>query len=127
MNAQIATSPKPKARRGANSGNRNQGSNWISKKRRAQIYARDGHKCIWCLRATTGMPGHFRRPTLDHVVSRSRGGTNHTHNLVTSCGKCNTARGERSLYEYASSLPGDPIRMILRVLGTLDKPLKEVT
>lgn len=109
---------KPKTRRSPTAGNRGLGSNWIPKKRRRQIYARDGHACIWCT------SGAFKL-TLDHVVPRRRGGTNRTDNLIAACMPCNSRRGERSLYEYAHAHFANPIEVILRVLAALEKPLLE--
>lgn len=114
MNAPLKT-PR---RRGAQSGNRNQGSKWISRKRRAQIYTRDKHRCLWCQK-------YPERLSLDHVVARALGGTNHTHNLVTSCLPCNTDRGDRSLFQYARDKFREPEKVIWRVLAALDAPLEE--
>ncbi len=117
MNAHLK-SPRRGGPRGANAGNHGQGSKWISKKRRAQIYTRDGHRCIWCLE-------YPERLSLDHVWPRQLGGTNHTHNLITSCMRCNTDRGKRTLYQYAHAKFKKPADVILRVLAALDKPLAE--
>lgn len=114
----MSTPLKTPRRRGARAGNHGQGSKWISRKRRAQIYTRDKHQCVWCL-------DYPERLSLDHVVARALGGTNHTHNLVTSCMRCNTDRGDRSLYQYARARFKKPIPVILRVLAALDAPLEE--
>ena len=119
MNAPLEA---PKRRRGKNAGNKGQGSNWISKKRRLQIYARDEHRCIWCLRSILD-PGYWRRSTIDHVVPRAIGGTNHSHNLVTACMSCNLDRADTSLYAYAHAKFSEPLVVILRVLAALDRPL----
>jgi 5-methylcytosine-specific restriction endonuclease McrA len=54
---------------------------------RRALFARDGHKCVYC-----GSPG---RLTLDHVVPRSRGGDSVWENVVTSCAPCNLRKGNR--------------------------------
>ena len=64
---------------------------------------RDGQKCFWC---EVGL--HIRdksntlagvqkrlRATVDHLVPRSRGGSDKKHNLVLSCPVCN---GDRENY-----------------------------
>lgn len=39
--------------------------------------------------------------TLDHVLPRSKGGSNEAGNLITSCDGCNVRRGDRSAIEFA--------------------------
>ncbi len=41
--------------------------------------------------------GHpdFRRFEVDHVIPRSRGGTDHIDNLQLLCGHCNRIKGDR--------------------------------
>lgn len=68
---------------------------WIRPERRLAIYLRDGFRCAHCLR-------DLRRElawsiTLDHIVTRVRGGSNRSDNLVTSCRRCNSARQGRVL------------------------------
>jgi len=55
---------------------------------RNRIYKRDGHECVYC--------GSKRNLTLDHVIPKSRGGTNDWINLVTSCMKCNLKKANRT-------------------------------
>lgn len=75
---------------------------------RNRIYKRDGHKCVYC--------GNGKNLTLDHVVPKSRGGTNEWNNLVTSCFKCNLKKGNKTPEEakmvmtqkpFTPSLTGD--------------------
>ncbi len=40
--------------------------------------------CFYC-----GRPVDFYSKTLDHVIPRSKGGSNEPRNLVVSCGHCN--------------------------------------
>ena len=54
---------------------------------RRALFARDGHKCVYC--------GSSGRLTLDHVVPRSRGGDSVWQNVVTSCAPCNLRKGNR--------------------------------
>ncbi len=55
---------------------------------RNRIYKRDGYECVYC--------GSKRNLTLDHVVPKSRGGTNDWTNLVTSCMKWNLKKANRT-------------------------------
>ena len=54
---------------------------------RRALFARDGHKCVYC--------GSGAKLTLDHVVPRSRGGDSVWENVVTSCAPCNLRKGNR--------------------------------
>jgi hypothetical protein len=53
--------------------------------------SRDGEHCIWC-----GKPLTHRcaDATVDHVVCRSRGGSNALENLVLACAACNHRRAD---------------------------------
>ena len=75
-----------------------QGMNWITQHKRLAIYMRDDFICAHCnmdLRKIQAGDGY--RIELDHIIPVSKGGSNHAHNLVTSCNKCNLARGDRDL------------------------------
>lgn len=72
------------------------GSKWIRPKKRAQIYARDRHLCVYC--------GSGDRFSLDHLVPRELGGSNHASNLVTACHLCNSTRRNLSLRTWLRQL-----------------------
>jgi len=55
---------------------------------RNRIYKRDGHQCVYC--------GSKKELTLDHIIPKSRGGSNDWTNLVTSCLKCNLKKANRT-------------------------------
>lgn len=55
---------------------------------RNRIYKRDNHQCVYC--------GSNKNLTLDHVIPKSRGGTNEWTNLVTSCFKCNLKKSNKT-------------------------------
>ena len=42
---------------------------------------------------------HMRNLTVDHVIARSKGGTDHIDNLQLLCGHCNSVKGDRGM-EY---------------------------
>lgn len=60
-----------------------------------------GRQCAYC--DATGVPLQ-----IEHVVARSRGGSNRVSNLVVSCKKCNEAKGTQPLEQF---LAGDPKRL----------------
>lgn len=65
-------------------------SSWIRREKRLAIYLRDGFTCCYC-----GKDLHDASPRnvhLDHLRPRERGGTNDPSNLITACGRCNSAR-----------------------------------
>lgn len=43
--------------------------------------------CFWC-----GRPMGFDDATVDHLIPRVKGGSNHLTNLVLSCDPCNQSR-----------------------------------
>jgi hypothetical protein len=65
----------------------------LSANRRKMVLlaGRDGEQCIWCGKELT-----HRCPdaTVDHVVCRSRGGSNSLENLVLACAACNHRRAD---------------------------------
>lgn len=62
---------------------------------RPGVLKRDNHRCAYCDRAAT---------TVDHVVPRSRGGTNAWDNTVASCGRCNQRKADRTPHEAGMRL-----------------------
>lgn len=96
---------------------------WVTKDRRAAIYARDGHRCAYC-----GSEASARQPlTLDHLRPRIKGGSNESSNLVTACHRCNSARGHRSVRSFCIAVAhylGVDWRLILfRVKATARRKL----
>ncbi len=63
---------------------------------RANVYARDDHRCQYC--GERFAPGQL---TFDHVVPVARGGHKGWDNIVTCCIPCNRRKGDR-LPEHAS-------------------------
>jgi HNH endonuclease len=80
--------------------NGNQGSKWIRPAKRLAIYLRDGLACAWCGASVEGEA----RLTLDHLTCRNEGGTHEATNLVTSCLRCNSSRGDRSVEDFAAAV-----------------------
>ncbi len=61
----------------------------VGRPSRALIYKRDRNTCQYC--------GSTTRLTIDHVIPRSKGGTDTWENLVVACSKCNTEKSDKLL------------------------------
>lgn len=68
---------------------------------RRNILRRDGFACQYC--GTRSAP-----LTIDHVIPRSRGGTDTWENLVTACIPCNNRKGNRTPEEAGMRLRSIP-------------------
>ncbi len=66
--------------------------------RRRRIFARDGHRCVYCARV---LPED--QLSLDHVEPRRKGGDHSEGNLVTACRACNRAKGGRPAWAYLAA------------------------
>jgi 5-methylcytosine-specific restriction endonuclease McrA len=64
---------------------------------RREVFVRDRYTCQYCGASHGDL-------TLDHVVPRSRGGTNTWENLVTACRSCNHRKGGKSVKEARMTL-----------------------
>lgn len=63
---------------------------------RREIYDRDGHKCHYC--------GSQENLSLDHIIPRSKGGSDKSDNLLTCCKSCNSSKGVKSYEEFVEGL-----------------------
>lgn len=72
---------------------------------RRHVYMRDEYTCQYC-GAQPGVKGL----NLDHVLPRSRGGRSSWENLVTSCRRCNLAKGWSTPEECGMTLRKRPTR-----------------
>lgn len=71
---------------------------------RKNLMLRDEHQCQYCARH---LP--TRELNIDHVLPRSRGGSDSWENLVTACRPCNLRKGRRTPEEAAMRLLRAPI------------------
>ncbi|MDQ2904169.1 MAG: RNA-guided endonuclease IscB [Ktedonobacteraceae bacterium] len=75
---------------------------------RAYLLEKFGHACVYC--------GATRVPfELDHVLARSRGGSDRVSNLVLSCHDCNRRKGNQSATAFGH----------LEVEAQANRPLKD--
>jgi HNH endonuclease len=66
------------------------------------IWERDGGHCVWCSREAWP-----RDRTVEHLLPRSRGGTDAADNLLPACRSCNRARRSQSAAAYARRRTAD--------------------
>ena len=59
------------------------------------LFGKQEGRCKGCRH---GFP--FRNFTIDHIISQSRGGTDHPDNLQLLCGACNSMKGTKSQEEF---------------------------
>lgn len=64
-----------------------------------QIKERDGHRCAYCGRDAAESGAHLH---LDHLTPKSEGGQDVATNLVLACRRCNSARQNMTLAQWAA-------------------------
>ena len=89
--------------------------NWIRKEKRIAIYNRDGNICLYC--------GSNNNLSLDHIIPRSKGGSNDTSNLITCCIACNSSRQEMDINVHISTY-SNPKAIRDRITNSLSKRIK---
>lgn len=62
---------------------------------RREVFERDGWLCAYCRAAVSMESGH-----VDHVIPRSRGGSDELGNLTAACAPCNLSKGARTPSEW---------------------------
>ena len=63
------------------------------RKFRHDILIRDGYRCAYC--GAENIPLE-----LDHIIPRSRGGSDNPENLTLACKPCNSSKGAKNLNEW---------------------------
>lgn len=74
-----------------------------SGKQRFRIFVRDSFRCQYCSKKFAAAD-----LTLDHIDPRSRGGSDESDNLATSCHACNQRKGNRAPDEARMPLLATP-------------------
>ncbi len=91
--------------------------------KRQRLYARDGFRCQWCQRHASE---HGVKLSLDHFLARASKGDNATHNLFTSCTRCNSMRRDVPALTFAfdrATLFDGGADALDRILDRLGAPL----
>lgn len=69
---------------------------------RKNIYLRDNHICQYC--------GKNTNLTIDHIMPKSRGGSDSWENTVVACTRCNNRKGDHTPEEAGMKLKRMPYR-----------------
>jgi 5-methylcytosine-specific restriction endonuclease McrA len=85
---------------------------WIRPVKRLAVYLRDGMRCVYCCADMHGAaPADI---TLDHLICRADGGTNHHANLITACRSCNCSRQDKPVARFCGPATRADIRRLTR-------------
>lgn len=71
------------------------------------LAAQHGGRCWYCgceLTRQNGDASVKTTATRDHIIPRSKGGTNRADNLIAACRACNNGKRARSLEDYRAKL-----------------------
>lgn len=86
----------------------------INQTLRFEVFKRDGFHCQYC----GDCPPNIVLE-IDHIIPKSKGGSDIIDNLVTSCFNCNRGKGNRSL-----SVSPETLKRKLKLLNEQTKQLK---
>lgn len=77
------------------------GKTKAQKDRRINVVKRDGYKCYLC-KCQLSLYGENGAPmgTVDHLVPKSKGGTNDYRNLMACCEPCNKKKAAKILPQF---------------------------
>lgn len=98
---------------------------WAANSRRKKLLRlseRQNHRCCYCGVSTwhpmvdDGIPNHKKNKrhiaTLEHIKTRSEGGTFAWNNLVMACSECNNTRGTMTVEEFLEAISKPPTKPI---------------
>jgi len=81
---------------------------------RQYLLAKWEHRCAYC--SATAVPLE-----IDHVVAKTRGGSDRVSNLVIACRACNLAKGDTALETFLADRP----EVLARIQAERKAPLKD--
>jgi hypothetical protein len=70
---------------------------------RSAVFKRDNYGCQYCRKSLTST-----QVTIDHIIPKSRGGSNTFENCVAACHDCNEKKGSRLPHEIGMRLVKQP-------------------
>ena len=80
--------------------------------KKAYLLERENYACIYC-----GIHASKAKMEIEHVIPRSRGGTDSLNNLVLACNACNQAKGSQDIQTYLKGKPS-VLRRVKKHLNT---------
>lgn len=81
------------------------------------VFIRDNFHCQYCGK-------HTPKPTIDHIIPKSKGGKANWHNVVTACHSCNNKKGDRLLKEAGMRLIKEPHEPKFLVYSSVISPAR---
>lgn len=79
--------------------------------RKMKVAMRDGKECAYCGKTDVDLE-------LDHIIPKSKGGSNHLNNLVLSCRECNISKNDKLPHEIDNIKLQQRVKDMLRHLKT---------
>lgn len=83
--------------------------------KKAYLLERENYYCIYC-----GIHASQTKMEIEHVIPRSKGGTNSLNNLVLSCETCNQVKGNQDVETFLKGKPS-VLKRVKKHLGTSHK------
>lgn len=71
----------------------------LKKRHRKHTYRTALKKCRYC-----GIPLTWRNATIDHIVPKSKNGSDDSHNLAIACNRCNNDKDDLSEADFRMKL-----------------------
>jgi Zn-finger protein len=91
-------------------------NNGFSPAQKSNIFFKTDGNCAYC--GCSLDP--FRNWEIEHVIPKSRGGTDDASNLVPACRRCNSIKSARSLDEFREHLNDIAIEHLDRVINQIE-------
>ncbi len=76
-----------------------------ARENRTKLYGEQQGNCNWC-----GTHFEMRHFEVDHIIAKSKGGTDHISNLQLLCGNCNRRKGDRGMKYLRDTLSLDRLK-----------------
>ena len=73
---------------------------------RLRLFNRQGGRCAYCFSEMTMELNRDNTATRDHIRPKSRGGPSSDFNLISSCRRCNSLKGDMPLLKFLQVMTG---------------------
>ena len=91
-----------------------------------ELFNHGGFKCAYCNRRMGLKWGDNEISfTIDHVLARSRGGTDNIHNITFACQSCNSMKGDKDAGWFAANVNKSKVRKQKREMRKARKTSKK--